>query len=88
MDINIIKSGRKNHEHITKRYVPIDVIDADSLSNLPVILSFGKVLPALLAGDAVVLRTCRYNNPELLSIKINSLETLLSVDDRFFRKGL
>jgi acyl-CoA reductase-like NAD-dependent aldehyde dehydrogenase len=33
-------------EHITKRYVPIDVIDADSLWNLPVILSFGKVLPA------------------------------------------
>jgi acyl-CoA reductase-like NAD-dependent aldehyde dehydrogenase len=43
-------------EHITKRYVPIDVIDADSLWNLPVILSFGKVLPALLAGDTVVLR--------------------------------
>jgi acyl-CoA reductase-like NAD-dependent aldehyde dehydrogenase len=43
-------------EHITKRYVPIDVGDAISLWNLPVILSFGKVLPALLAGDTVVLR--------------------------------
>ena len=43
-------------EHITRRYVPIDVVGAVSLWNLPVILSFGKVLPALLAGDTVVLR--------------------------------
>jgi len=43
-------------EHRTKRYVPIDVVGASSLWNLPVILSFGKVLPALLAGDTVVLR--------------------------------
>jgi acyl-CoA reductase-like NAD-dependent aldehyde dehydrogenase len=42
-------------EQITKRYVPIDVGGAISLWNLPVILSFGKVLPALLNGDTVVL---------------------------------
>src|ERR1700730_553037 len=42
-------------EQITKRYVPIDVGGAISLWNLPVILSFGKVLPALLTGDTVVL---------------------------------
>ena len=43
-------------EQITKRYVPID--DGGSISrwDLPVILSFAKVLPALLAGDTVVLR--------------------------------
>ena len=43
-------------KQITKRYVPIDVVGLISLWNLPVILSFGKVLPALLAGDTVVLR--------------------------------
>ena len=43
-------------EHITKRYVPIDGKDAMGLWKLQVILSFGKVLPGLLAGDTVVLR--------------------------------
>jgi acyl-CoA reductase-like NAD-dependent aldehyde dehydrogenase len=43
-------------EHITKRYVPIDGSDAISLWRLQVILSFGKVLPGLLAGDTLVLR--------------------------------
>jgi acyl-CoA reductase-like NAD-dependent aldehyde dehydrogenase len=42
-------------EQIKRRYVPIDGGGVISLSNLPVILSFGKVLPALLAGDTVVL---------------------------------
>jgi acyl-CoA reductase-like NAD-dependent aldehyde dehydrogenase len=42
-------------EQITKRYVPIDD-GRISRWDLPVILSFGKVLPALLAGDTVVLR--------------------------------
>jgi aldehyde dehydrogenase (NAD+) len=43
-------------EHITTRYIPADAGGAISPWNLPVILSFGKVLPALLAGDTVVLR--------------------------------
>jgi len=43
-------------EQITKRYVPIDGNGVISLWNLPIILSFGKVLPALLAGDTLVLR--------------------------------
>jgi acyl-CoA reductase-like NAD-dependent aldehyde dehydrogenase len=43
-------------EQITRRYVPIDSSGAGTLWNLPVILSFGKVLPALLRGDTVVLR--------------------------------
>ena len=43
-------------EQITKRYVPIDGSGVISLWNLSVLLSFGKVLPALLAGDTVVLR--------------------------------
>jgi acyl-CoA reductase-like NAD-dependent aldehyde dehydrogenase len=54
-------------EQITKRYVPIDggVI---SLWNLPVILSFGKVLPALLAGDTVVLRPSPFTPLTVLRI--------------------
>jgi acyl-CoA reductase-like NAD-dependent aldehyde dehydrogenase len=55
-------------EHTTKSYVPIDVVDADSLWNLPVILSFGKVLPALLAGDTVVLRTSPFTPLTVLRI--------------------
>ena len=43
-------------EHTMKSYVPIDVVDADSLWSLPVILSLGKVLSALLAGETVILR--------------------------------
>ncbi len=43
-------------KQITKSYVPIDGGGVISRWNLPVILSFGKVLPALLAGDTVVLR--------------------------------
>ena len=44
-------------KQITKRYVSIDVGGVINLGNLPVILPFGKVLPALLAGDTVVLPT-------------------------------
>lgn len=41
---------------ITKRFVPIDGGGVISRWNLPVILSFGKVLPALLTGYTIVLR--------------------------------
>jgi acyl-CoA reductase-like NAD-dependent aldehyde dehydrogenase len=54
-------------EQITKRYVPIDG-GAISLWNLPVILSFGKVLPALLAGDTVVLRPSPFTPLTVLRI--------------------
>jgi acyl-CoA reductase-like NAD-dependent aldehyde dehydrogenase len=54
-------------EHITKRYVPIDG-GAISLWNLPVILSFGKVLPRLLAGDTVVLRPSPFTPLTVLRI--------------------
>jgi acyl-CoA reductase-like NAD-dependent aldehyde dehydrogenase len=39
-----------------------------SLWNLPVILSFGKVLPALLAGDTVVLRPSPFSPVTVLRI--------------------
>jgi acyl-CoA reductase-like NAD-dependent aldehyde dehydrogenase len=41
---------------ITKRYVPLGVVAAISPWNLPFWLSFTKVLPALLAGNTVVLK--------------------------------
>jgi acyl-CoA reductase-like NAD-dependent aldehyde dehydrogenase len=55
-------------EQITKRYVPIDGDGVISLWNLPVILSFGKVLPALLAGDTVVLRPSPFTPLTVLRI--------------------
>jgi acyl-CoA reductase-like NAD-dependent aldehyde dehydrogenase len=54
-------------QHITKRYVPIDG-GTTGLWNLPVILSFGKVLPAVLAGDTVVLRPSPLNPLTVLRI--------------------
>jgi acyl-CoA reductase-like NAD-dependent aldehyde dehydrogenase len=55
-------------EHITKRYVPIDAGGPISLWKLPVILSLGKVLPALLAGDTVVLRPSPFTPLTVLRI--------------------
>ncbi|HYY27109.1 MAG TPA: aldehyde dehydrogenase family protein [Chthoniobacterales bacterium] len=55
-------------EHITKRYVPIDVSNAISPWRLPVILSLGQVLPALLAGDTVVLRPSPFTPLTVLRI--------------------
>src|SRR5260221_6447673 len=55
-------------EQITKRYVPIDGSGVISPWNLPVILSFGKVLPALLAGDTVVLRPSPFTPLTVLRI--------------------
>jgi acyl-CoA reductase-like NAD-dependent aldehyde dehydrogenase len=53
---------------ITKRYIPIDGGGIISAGNLPVILSFGKVLPALLAGDTVVLRPSPFTPLTVLRI--------------------
>jgi delta 1-pyrroline-5-carboxylate dehydrogenase len=52
----------------TKRYVPIDASGFVCPRNLPVILSFGKVLPALLAGDTVVLRPSTFTPVTVLRI--------------------
>jgi acyl-CoA reductase-like NAD-dependent aldehyde dehydrogenase len=54
-------------QQMTKRYVPIDG-GAINQWNLPVILSFGKVLPALLTGDTVVLRPSPFNPLTVLRI--------------------
>src|SRR6266576_5801657 len=41
---------------ITKRYIPLGVVAAISAWNIPFLLSFTKVLPALLTGNIVVLK--------------------------------
>ena len=56
MELHEEEQDVRHMQRITKRFVPIDARGAISSWNLPVILSFGKVLPALLAGDTVVLR--------------------------------
>jgi acyl-CoA reductase-like NAD-dependent aldehyde dehydrogenase len=56
MEVYEKEKDRRPLEQITKRFVPIDGGGVISRWNLPVILSFGKVLPALLTGDTIVLR--------------------------------
>jgi acyl-CoA reductase-like NAD-dependent aldehyde dehydrogenase len=63
-------------EQITKRYVPIDGGGVIRLWNLPVILSFGKVLPAVLAGDTVVLRLSQLTPLTVLRISEYTRELL------------
>jgi aldehyde dehydrogenase (NAD+) len=55
-------------EQITKHYVSIDGGGVIGPWKLPVILAFGKVLPALLAGDTVVLRPSPFTPLTVLRI--------------------
>jgi acyl-CoA reductase-like NAD-dependent aldehyde dehydrogenase len=68
MDLHEKERDVQQMEHVTKRYVPIDDGGAISRWDLPVILSFGKVLPALLAGDTVVLRPSLFTPLTVLRI--------------------
>jgi aldehyde dehydrogenase (NAD+) len=56
MEVYEKEKDRRPIKQITQRFVPIDGGGVISQWNLPVILSFGKVLPALLTGDTIVLR--------------------------------
>ena len=53
---------------IRKGYTPIGVIGAISPWNLPVVLSFAKILPALLAGNTVVLKPSPFSPLTVLRI--------------------
>ena len=55
MELHETKQDAQPIKHITKRYLLGDAGEKAVLRNLLVILAFGKVLPALLAGDTVVL---------------------------------
>jgi acyl-CoA reductase-like NAD-dependent aldehyde dehydrogenase len=54
--------------HVVKRYVPLGVVCAISPWNLPVLLSFVKVLPALLTGNTVVLKPSPFTPLTVLRI--------------------
>jgi acyl-CoA reductase-like NAD-dependent aldehyde dehydrogenase len=62
MEMAVYENEEDAHdiEQITRRYVPIDSSGVITPWNWPVLLSFGKVLPALLTGDTVVLRPSPY----------------------------
>jgi acyl-CoA reductase-like NAD-dependent aldehyde dehydrogenase len=68
MELHEKEQDLRRMEHITKRYIPIDAGGAISLWKLQVILSFGKVLPALLAGDTVVLKPSPFTPLTVLRI--------------------
>jgi acyl-CoA reductase-like NAD-dependent aldehyde dehydrogenase len=67
MEVREKEQNVQSIQHITKRYVPI-YGGTIRLWNLPVILSFGKVFPALLTGDTVVLRPSPFNLVTVLRI--------------------
>jgi len=68
MELHEKERDLEHMEHVTKRYIPIDDVGAISRWDLPVILSFGKVLPPLLAGDTVVLRPSPFVQRTVLRI--------------------
>jgi acyl-CoA reductase-like NAD-dependent aldehyde dehydrogenase len=77
MEVEEKEQDVQSIEQITKRYVPIDG-GAMGRWNLPVILAFGKVLPALLVGDTVVLRPSPFNPLTVLRISESIRELLPS----------
>lgn len=45
---------------ITTRYVPLGVVGAICPWNFPIVLSIGKIAPAVLAGDCIILKPSPY----------------------------
>src|SRR5262249_7341869 len=62
--------------HVFKRYTPFGVLGALIPWNLPVILSFMKVIPALLTGNTVVLKPSPFAPLTLLRISDHIRELL------------
>ena len=68
MDIPEIEQDVADIGHVFKRYTPIGVVGAITPWNLPVLLSFIKTLPALLAGNTVVLKPSPFTPLTVLRI--------------------
>jgi acyl-CoA reductase-like NAD-dependent aldehyde dehydrogenase len=68
MDIPEIEQDVAHIGHVCKRYTPIGVVGAISPWNLPVIISFMKALPALLAGNTLVLKPSPFTPLTVLRI--------------------
>ena len=43
---------------ITTRWTPLGVVGAICPWNFPLVLSFGKIAPALLTGNAIIIKVC------------------------------
>ena len=68
MDIPEIEQDYEHVGRVCKRYTPIGVVGAITPWNLPVILSFIKTLPALLAGNTVILKPSPFTPLTVLRI--------------------
>jgi acyl-CoA reductase-like NAD-dependent aldehyde dehydrogenase len=68
MDLYDKKQNVQHIGHITKRYTPIGVVGAISPWNLPAIISFVKLLPALLAGNTAELKPSPFTPLTVLRI--------------------
>jgi acyl-CoA reductase-like NAD-dependent aldehyde dehydrogenase len=68
MDIPEIEQDLADIGHVFKRYTPIGVVGAITPWNLPVLISFIKTLPALLAGNTVVLKPSPFTPLTVLRI--------------------
>jgi acyl-CoA reductase-like NAD-dependent aldehyde dehydrogenase len=68
MDIPEIEQDVAHIGHVFKRYTPIGVVGAITPWNLPVIISFMKTLPALLAGNTVILKPSPFTPLTVLRI--------------------
>jgi len=68
MDIPEIEQDVVDIGHVFKRYTPIGVVGAITPWNFPVVLSFIKTLPALLAGNTVVLKPSPFTPLTVLRI--------------------
>jgi len=68
MDLPDEESEMEQVGHVVKRYLPLGVVCAISPWNLPVLLSFVKVLPALLTGNTVVLKPSPFTPLTVLRI--------------------
>src|ERR1700756_4094558 len=68
MDIPEIEQDGVHIGHVFKRYTPIGVVGAITPWNLPALISFIKTLPALLAGNTVVLKPSPFTPLTILRI--------------------
>jgi len=68
MDIPEIEQDVTHMGHVFKRYTPVGVVGAISPWNVPVITSFAKAIPALLAGNTVVLKPSPFTPLTVLRI--------------------
>jgi acyl-CoA reductase-like NAD-dependent aldehyde dehydrogenase len=76
MDLPEIEQEVAHIGHVFKRYTPMGVVGAITSWNLPVILSFIKTLPALLAGNTVILKPSPFTPLTVLRISDYTRELL------------